>query len=405
MPHEKSYRCWIIAGLLILGLYYPTDASAKFTILSLSAHFICLVLLSALVIGGVKRPSAPACIVLLSMVPLLFVFTGTSGLVNFRMGAFVSYGLLSVLYLTDIRSVTLPRWFQNLWLAVNVINIMGGIAVLLGVRVISDFIVDHYSFAFDGLVSRMMMFHKPVGTFATHSLAAFFWYLFFWLNLQGFKATRKRVLLILSVCNLALTVLLLSVTGLVLFGVGAVQLLSFVWASTQQKVVVSVALCTVLMAFIFWGPKVHWKEYADTARDVLENPGSGFLGRFLPGGTMYPNLEYMRDHPFSPVGLSYKEGLLVGDSGMVEYLVRGSVPFFLLVYGGLFYFMKRNLISNRHFYFLFIALLGIEVGMTTLTYFRTLYLLPVFIAYLNNMRRSTPEISGKQPMISYLGTA
>jgi hypothetical protein len=111
---------------------------------------------------------------------------------------------------------------------------------------------------------------------------------------------------------------------------------------------------------------------------------------------MYYDVEYLRNHPFSPVGASFREGFVFGDDGPVEYLLRGSVPFLLLIYGGLFYFLRRNVILRSHAYFLFAAILLFELGITTLTSLRGLYLIPVFSVYLNSLTASQAQHSSRQ---------
>lgn len=381
----------IIGILLILGLYYPTDVAEHLTFLSVSAYLVCLVLLAALTIGRPGRPSVPVSIVLLSIVPLLLVFTGTSGLPTLRLGALAPYGLLSVLYLIDIRNILLPRWVERLWLVFNIINIGGGAAIVLGVQPVDDFIIAHYSMSYNELLSNMLAWHKPVLTFASHSLAAYFLYLFFWINLEAYKVKRQKLFMTFSICYLLLILCLLSVSGLVLGTVAALQLLFFVWSSIRRKFVAATVLCVVVALAAFWGSKIHWKESLEVAKEILQNPGSGWTGRFLPGGTMYYDIVYLKDHPFSPVGTSYRADFMFGDCGPVEYLLRGSLPFLLLVYGGFYYFLRRNLISRRHAYFLFAAFLAFEFGISTLVYFRTFYLLPVFIAYLNSLAASQAQ--------------
>lgn len=382
----------IIGILLILGLYYPTDVSEHLTFFSLSAYLVCLTLLAALTIGRPGRPSAPLSIVLLSIVPLLLVFTGTSGLPTLRLGALAPYGLLSVLYLIDIRNILLPRWVERLWLVFNIINIVVGAAIVLGVQRVDDFIIAHYSMSYDELLPNMLALHKPVLTFASHSLAAFFLYLFFWINLEAYKAKRQKLLMTFSFCYLFLILCLLSVSGLVLGSVGAVQLVFFAWSSIQRKFVAAAVLCVFLALAAFGSSKIRWKESLDVAKEILQNPGNGLTGRFLPGGTMYYDLVYLKDHPFSPVGTSYRTDFMFGDCGPVEYLLRGSLPFLLIVYGGFYYFLRRNLISSRHAYFLFAVFLAFEFGITALVYVRTFYLLPVFVVYLNSLQRGPPHV-------------
>jgi hypothetical protein len=129
------------------------------------------------------------------------------------------------------------------------------------------------------------------------------------------------------------------------------------------------------------------------ASDVLSSPTSGFLGRFSQAGTLYSTVNYLKDSPFSPVGVGYRGDLFFGDCGPIEYYLRGSVFLVVAIYGGLFAFLRRNLLSKGDALFLFVIIVGFEVGLTALPQVRTLYLLPVVIVYLNSVRRQSYDMA------------
>ena len=378
-----------IGVALIAGMYFPTNAVNRFTPLLYGAYAFYMVLLSVWVLRSRIRPSPLVSIALLSIVPLLLLFSSTTQLPVLRFGALPSYGLLSLLYLTDIRYISAPRWLDQLWKLVNGINIAMGIAILLGVRSVQDFIIAHYAYAGEGLLAAMMLLRKPVLTFASHSIAGFFFYLFFWINLQAYKSRRQKIFMFFAVSYVVLVLAVFSVTGVVLGCIASLQLLLFAWKSTRHKFVACALLFLIVFSAILFGPRVDWARPARIATDILTTPGSGWLGRYVPGGTMYEDLEYVRAHPLSPAGVGFKEGLMAGDSGPIEYLFRGSFILLFLVYAGFYYFLRRNLVCRMHVYVLFVVVLAFETGISTLLYFRTLYLLPVFVVYLNSLNRGS----------------
>jgi hypothetical protein len=376
----------IVGLLLVFGLYFPTTASQHLTILSVSGYLICFALLAALVLRRHGRPSFPACVLLLSITPLLLVFTFTSGLSTIRLGALLGYGVLSVLYITDVRDVGVSQWFARLWVVVNIINILAGFAIVLGAQSVNDFIIAHYSVAYDELLPYMLELHKPVLTFGSHSIAAFFLYLFFWVNLQAYKVKCKRWFIAFSVCYLFLIAFLLSVSALAFVAVGSFQLAAHFWSAIRHKLAwVTVALSAVLVTAVSWSHAINWGSSLDVVKAILQDPANGLSGRLLPGGTMYYDLQYLQEHPFSPVGTSFREGFMFGDCGPVEYMLRGSLPLLLLMYGGFVYYLQRNVISRSHAVFFFVAVVIFELGITTLISLRALYLIPVFIVYLNSL--------------------
>lgn len=378
----------MLASLLIVGMYCPTDASGRITALSVAADLVCLLLLAQLIWRRNYEFISPVSIILLSITPLLLVFSGTSGLPTLKLGALAGYGLLSLLCLVDVRDIPVSRWLDRLWQIINVVNIGGGIAILAGFQPVDDLIIKYYSFGYDELVPNMLMWHRPVLTFASHSIAGFFWYLFFWINLQAYKARREKIFIIFSIFYILFSYSMLSVTGLLLGFISTVQLGIFAWSRIRHKLAVSGVLISLfLISMNFWSSKLTWPDAVDIGKRILQDPHNGFLGRFLPDGTMYDDVQYIKDHPLSPVGVSYKAGMMFGDSGPVEYVLRGSLPLLLLVYGGFYYFLRRNLVSRRHVHFLFAATLAFELGISSLTYFRTFCLLPVFVVYLNHLQR------------------
>lgn len=116
--------------------------------------------------------------------------------------------------------------------------------------------------------------------------------------------------------------------------------------------------------------------------------------RFASGGTLRGEINYLLSHPLSPVGLKRSESafevesgehFFIGDSGPLEYLVRGSVPLLVLVYFGLYRFLRGNLAARAHLVVLFLVIIAFETGFSALGSSRTYFLLPFFVIYLNHV--------------------
>jgi len=375
----------IIVLLLLLGLYFPTTVTQQVTPLFAANYLANMVLLGLLILGRPHRPSVAACFLFLSIVPLLLVFTFTSGVSTLRLGALPPYLLASIMFLTDLRDIRMPEWTTRLWLIVNCVNIVAGIAIVLGNQTVDDFIIAHYSAGYDTLVPNMLMWRKPVLTFATHSIAAFFLYVFFWINLQAYKARRQWWLLMFAIGYLILTAFLLSVSAVAFAFTGLIQIFFFVWSSLRHRFLWTIVFVVLLLlVLLVWGSTLVQSGVDKVVLDIVQNPGSGYLGRFLPGGSMYYDLQYIAEHPFSPVGASFKDDMVAGDGGIAEYMLRGSLPLLLLMYGGLLYFLRRNLQSRSQAYFFFGVIVIFEIGMTTLANNRALFLYPAMVVYLNH---------------------
>lgn len=390
---RTKYDAVIVGSLLVLGLYFPTSIGERFSTTLLGIDLLlALVIVSLLFLEGKHHPSLLVCVSLLTIVPLLLVFTYTSGLHTFTFGALGGYAVLSVLLITDLREIPFPRSLFYLYAAANILNISVGVAILAGSELVTQFLVTHYSVFYPELVPNMLLLRKPILTFGTHSIAAFFLYLFFYASLQTYSLKGKKLFLMFAICYLLLTAALLSVSGLTLAFVGALQLLWCLWSSIRRKWFWAGAIFTVLGAVagfqLLDAVVKNWADVAETAKLILFSSDNGFLGRVTPGGTMRYSLEYLQYHPLSPVGVADKSGIMFTDSGLIEYLLRGSVVLLALVYGGLFFFLRRSLLARSDAYWLFLVILAFELGFSTLTNFRALYLLPFLVVYLNGLRRT-----------------
>jgi hypothetical protein len=106
------------------------------------------------------------------------------------------------------------------------------------------------------------------------------------------------------------------------------------------------------------------------------------------------NLDYVADHPFSPIGLGLSQQFWYSDSGPVGYLLRGSFPLLVTVYTGMFLFFRKNLRSKRRALFLLVVFSAFEFGYSNLEYPRTQCLLPFLMVYLNGLDALNPSSAG-----------
>lgn len=387
----------ILAAFLLFGLYFPSSLASVYSpVLSVLAYGLASVLLLVLFLRAERRPGFAFCTMYLATVPLLLVFTFTSGLNTITAGVFAPYAAISLLFITNIRDLRMPSWVLRLFEAVNWLNIVGCICILAGSKLVSDFLVNNYSAFYPDLLPNMLFLRKPVLTFATHSLAGFFLYLFFYVNFETYKVRGEKRFLVFALFYVLFTMALLSVTGLMLAGLAVFQLFHRSWSSIRYRWF-WVGGATVLFSLVIAmlpesSPLIQaWDLVIKSAQSVLSSRDNGFLGRWAPGSVMYFDLQYLADHPFSPVGAGYRAEFNFVDCGMLEHLLRGSVLLFVLVYGGLVSFLKRNLLASSDFYLLLFLVLAFEFGFSSLTYSRTILLLPFLVVFLNHIRREMKD--------------
>jgi hypothetical protein len=384
----------LIAALLFaFGLYFPTSINGDYSpSLAVIGFAICLALLIAFFMRCPLEVEPLVYAPFLCIVPLVLLFTFTSGLSSYTPGALAPYAVISVLYLVRLREFQASAWFFGLYLVLNVTNIFICGAILAGFEPVTNLLNNNYSAFYPDLVINMLFLRKPILTFGTHSLAGLFLYLFFYLNQRAYRVTRKKIFLFFSVCYLVFTWALLSVTGLVLGTVATAQMVGSGWSQKRRNWLKPIAALLALEVIVFAVIGIDsigrvGNTSIQIVKEVLTSRDNGFLGRWLPGSVMYFDIDYLYRHPLSPVGVSYRPEFNFVDCGILEHALRGSVFLVALIYGGLFSFLRRNLIAKGDAYFLFLVLIGFEIGFSSLTFFRTLYLIPIFVICFNELRR------------------
>jgi hypothetical protein len=176
------------------------------------------------------------------------------------------------------------------------------------------------------------------------------------------------------------------VTGLAFALLGAVQLVRTIGpgrASAAALAAVAGAAALALGAGIPSEVRETAGTLGDLAGSLLASQGHGFIGRYGTGGVLARNIDEIVNHPLSPLGIGYPSGWLIGDSGPIEYLLRGSVPLLICMYGALWFFLAWNVRSRREALHLFLVILGFELGFDILVTSRFLLFAPVLLAMIN----------------------
>jgi hypothetical protein len=410
MDRTSSVKQAAFALLLVTGLYFPTSFNGEHSVPSVRIAFALLFSLLAYLAwkDGIRLE------VLTSVsLPIILVLVGCtlfallSRPVQFDPGLFIKFSALALVFALDLRRCRFGAVVSRVFVVANVLNILGGLAILAGSEWISEFLPRYYWISHDGLVSSMMSLHKPVLTFGTHSLAALYLYLFFWLNWEHHRLRRSKLGLFFALGYFILLVGLTSFTSLGLGLLALAQIAVWCWKRNRQLVTVLILCLVAAMLFVARDTAAQidrireFPEFAEAA--FLNSDLNGPLSRYGAGGELQGEMAYLFSHPFSPIGLAMSESTFdvgsaehfyVGDSGPLEYLVRGSVPLLLLIYFGLYRFLKNNLASRSQATLLFLVIMAFESGFSALSSSRTYFLLPFCVIYLNGIylaRRAGPE--------------
>lgn len=359
--------------LLIFGLYLPSSLSGNPSKILLGIGYGLVFVLGAR-LNRVNWRWYPVA----ALIPgLILFFTFWSGLTTYALGALLPFSAMAFMLLVRIENLEVSSFTKRVFIACNVANIVLGFGMILGWA--NNFVATWYAYISPEFVQeRMLDLHKPVLTFYVHSVAALMIYLFFYLCLRSFQMESKRIYGVFCFCYLVLVAALLSTSSTILFCIGSIQFSLELWRTRHRLILSAIVATLFLFTVRFWEP------ISDSINFVRSAEG-GFSGRYSANTETGSTVKYLIDHPFSPIGASGREGIMLGDSGPVSYMLRGSLPLTFLIYGGYFWFLKRNLRYRQDLIVLFFGALGFEFGAPILTYYRFLLLIPFVCVYLNSL--------------------
>lgn len=375
----------LVSLLLVIGLYFPTSINSNSSSLLTVILSVILFLLFILLLLGKVKIRKIFLYFALGINSLLWFSTLISPFIESRYGTAFYYLNLSLLFCLDLREIKIGKLTNKIFFFINIINIFLGFAIIFQNISIVNFIVQSYSAFYPELVPNMVMQQKPVLTFATHSIAGFFFYLLFYLCVNTYKSSSNIIYLLFAISYMIFMFYLKSNTANIFLLIAFVQ---FLWFFLQNKP--KLFYCITLgfgISYFFFVEKISnfLFLYQFQLSNSLSSSNNGLLARYSSSGNLQGNFDYLTQNYFRPVGFGYSKSIMYVDSGFLEYLTRGSLLLVLLIYIGFFLFLKKNLKSKTAAYTLFFMFLLFELGFSGLTYYRTLYFLPFIVVYLNSI--------------------
>jgi hypothetical protein len=380
----KQLANFLLAAVFLVGLYCPTSIDTVQSKWLWAAPGVFAIAVFVTVILRYGLHAAPLVCAIGAMSSLLF-FTAITPLWILTPGALLPYTALLLLICTDLSGVAYGWPLRFAWIGANILNILLAALIVADYAPVKTFFISTYSAFYDRLVSNMLAAGKPVLMFASHSIAAFFFFVCFYLHLRTFTARRSNGSLVMAMVYLLLLVLLKSISAYCLF-VAGVALLFYHTAGPRTVMILSAGVVAICVTTA-WVNTAKWNETMASVEQVWNDSGSGFQGRYLENGVLNQDLKYLNEHPLQGVGIGYSESLWYGDSGPIELLIRGSIPLLLAVYIGFWTFVRNSLISKGMAIAVFLMYFSFEIAYSNLLYLRTVCVLPFVIVYLNGLGR------------------
>lgn len=363
-----------------MGLYLPTSLNGHILkIFSVSYFFILLIFTLVLLMLQRKISIIMVFIgtgIILTLFLSTFIFSLKFGS-TYAFGGLMPYANIVLLFCLNFSDLSISKQVNKVFFVTNVINIIAIFLIFIQPDITHLFLTCFYSWGNQELVIRMLARNKPVFTFAMHSIAGFFFFLFFLLNIETYRSKEHIIYLIYALCYLIFIVLLKSTTAYCFIIVASLYI-------CYRFIYFIPVFITGTATFVLFNNGVVSTLFNHVVT-VFLSPTNGFLGRFSSHGAFQETLSYIMDNPFSPVGLGYLEFLHFTDSGFIVHLLRGSLLLVILMYLGFFMFLRYNIKRKDILLLLFSITLMFSLGHVPLLYIRTLYTLPFIVVYLNNL--------------------
>ena len=294
---------------------------------------------------------------------LLTLFTITSPFDGYAPGVVLLYVAMALLFTLDLRGVAPPQ-LEIAFATFVGITLAAGYALALNVRAADLIAYGYYNAFYPHLLFNMVIMNdKPVITFATHSVAGLMLCLLLYLEIKTYQVRGGIWRYAVALALLGLLILLRSTTGMAF---GAVAALQAAWALLRARPQRAAALAMVLSLVVLFGlissdlgPATL---YARAEEAIVGDRVRGLFARYAAEGLLASNFAYLSESPLSPIGFTVTETLLLGDSGVVVNLLRGSVPLLVAVYLGLFLFLRFNLRDRRTAQWLWCVVVLFEIA-------------------------------------------
>lgn len=397
IKRRQQYSQYLLLALLLIGMFHPTSWNMEISVVfrRSSLYLLNFLLFILLLLNGLGDRKAYRCALAIPLI--LFIATFFSQLQDVHLGAYVAFLPMSLLFCVNLQGVSWSGLLSGVWGVVNVILIISSIAIISDVLMFKSFFLNLYSAFTNSLLPNMFNFNKPVSFFSSHSIASFVYFLLFFVNFKIFIHCRKNIYILFAVFYVVILFFLKSSSSyyslvIVLF-VFIIYFFNIIIKYKKNILIVLFIVTGTVLLINYYSNNVlcdHLMRFVSFVEKRLSSPGNGFLGRYSTDGVLAGNVQYIKENPFLPVGLRSSSQFWFMDSGIIEYMLRGSVFLVFAIYYSLFRFLRFHLPSRSTYWLVFIIIFINELGFPYLKYFRFMFLFPFLIMYLRHIELDFP---------------
>jgi hypothetical protein len=374
MPSQNFIWLWVaLAAIFSPTSYSPTDIAQY---LAGAGYAFCFCFMLYALVTGPKIPSFLFLLVLWLYVLFCYYYLLNDEVRAMTDGSLLTRSTMCLFLICSIRNVRFEA--KKIILVLDIIFWLLLMSFATEFTYFTDFFANYYTYYWSGLVSHMFAFQKPVSVFALHSVAGFAAFLILYTYIIRHSIYRHTLDLFNIGFYFVVLFMLSSFTSLVFLGA---SFLIFFWHSKRVNKFLILAL---LIFFAF----IQRNQILDWLSSVVSISYSGPQSRYLEGTPIYETISYITGDGFYPVGFGFVDGVLYGDSGVVELVLRVGWLGLLLAYTTFWLFIKRNCINLSDAVVIFSATLAFESGHSALKNLRVLGMILLTVVLLNHIRRN-----------------
>ncbi|WP_029529317.1 hypothetical protein [Pseudomonas sp. S9] len=378
--------------LFVIGFLLPSSLNSVITPSLLLGDFFISVLLAAALFSNCIRPRQLFSVSIVLSV-LLCLFIVLSSAINLSSGVATFGYVVIFLKILIVSLLVCPNYNYALriyysYLCVSFVLVFLGVGVLWKFDFVSSIIESWYADFYDLLVPNMIAADRPVGVFASHSIAAFSYFVLAVSGVYYYRAGFGFVNLIFSFVFLIYIFFLDSYTSyfmMILFFCFCISLFYTLISNVFIKV-------SCLCLFVCFGTVM----VLAFAPYMLGTDANGFMSRYGDNGVLASAFNFFVNNPLIGLGIIKVPSVYLTDSGYLESLVRGGLVYTIVLYFSYIVCMFRLL--GRFDLSLFIVVFSFfcfEIGFPIMSYERTFYLLLILssavLLYKNTKRKKLYE--------------
>lgn len=390
MTNRGSALLLLVMGL---GMFLPSsqDGTINYALVGTWQLACCGMLLGLLWLRSVVVMGKPL-VVAMAIVCLLLLFTLTSPLDRWTLGASIGYVALLLVLCMDLRRLVPGR--ASLWMFAAACVAMQVLAwgLILGSEAVRDLISAHYQMYSDELFEQMVLWYaKPVATYATHSLAslAYFALCAICFRLAHFsRGARRAGWATMGAGFVGLQFYLLSNTSVVLLvALAALGVLYTVRTRSWLAFSVIVLAASFGISYLLVVGSDVLQPVLQIVSDILSSDNNGLRGRLSLDSRLGGSYQFILNHPLSAVGFTYSPKISLGDNFIAEYILRMTVLGYGLYVWMVYHFTTVNLGKRWGCWFFGFVVLA-DFAYPPLTAVRFILMVPALVV----LWRSAPYL-------------